>query len=259
MPERDVRREQPQARLRSITAYPDDIFRTSALSEKGTRTSIAALERKDGAHQPLVQRREVPRPFDRHRDGPVSMRAPCDRQRQRLMSTQVFADPRQKRVQVVGTDELLRQRDMGKTFPAKPKALRLVFRQAGANLDGSIMNVRRWQNGYVERQKTLRHGPSLPAMKPRLFTIVLFAVAVPALATAQAPVVYRLSFPQPEHRWMQVDVSFDELPAGTLELRMSRSSPGRYALHEFAKNVFDVQVTDPAGKPLPVIRPNPHQ
>jgi len=261
MPERDVRSEQPQARLRSITAYPGDVFRTSALSEKGTRTSIAALERKDGVHQPLVQRREVPRPFDRHRDGPVSMRAPCDRQRQRLMSTQVFADPRQKHVQVVDTDELLRQRDVGKRFPAKPKALRLVFRQAGANLDGSIINLRRWQNGYVERQKTLRHGPSLPAMKPRLFTftIVLFAVAVPALATAQAPVVYLLSFPQPEHRWMQVDVSFDELPAGTLELRMSRSSPGRYALHEFAKNVFDVQVTDPAGKPLSVIRPNPHQ
>ena len=35
---------------------------------------------------------------------------------------------------------------------------------------------------------------------------------------------------------------------------MSRSSPGRYALHEFAKNVFDVRVTDAAGKPLAVAR-----
>ena len=43
-------------------------------------------------------------------------------------------------------------------------------------------------------------------------------------------------------------MSFDELPAGTLELRMSRSSPGRYALHEFAKNVFDVRVTDAGGQ-----------
>ena len=40
---------------------------------------------------------------------------------------------------------------------------------------------------------------------------------------------------------------------------MSRSSPGRYALHEFAKNVFDVRITDEAGKALAVTRPNPHE
>jgi predicted metalloprotease with PDZ domain len=81
--------------------------------------------------------------------------------------------------------------------------------------------------------------------------------SVPALA--QAPVSYRLSFPEPEHRWMQVEASFDDLPAAPLELRMSRSSPGRYAVHEFAKNVFDVRITDPAGGALAVTRPNAHQ
>jgi predicted metalloprotease with PDZ domain len=98
-------------------------------------------------------------------------------------------------------------------------------------------------------------------MKHRLSPFLLFSfiVTVPALAAAQAPILYRVSFPAPEHRWMQVDVSFDDLPAGALELRMSRSSPGRYALHEFAKNVFDVRITDPAGEPLPVVQPNPHQ
>ena len=40
---------------------------------------------------------------------------------------------------------------------------------------------------------------------------------------------------------------------------MSRSSPGRYALHEFAKNVLDVRATDAAGRPLPIAHPNPHQ
>jgi predicted metalloprotease with PDZ domain len=58
---------------------------------------------------------------------------------------------------------------------------------------------------------------------------------------------------------MDVEVLFEELPRGTLELRMSRSSPGRYALHEFAKNVFDVRVTDFAGMPLPTTRPDLHQ
>ena len=58
---------------------------------------------------------------------------------------------------------------------------------------------------------------------------------------------------------MQVEITFTDVPAGVLQLRMSRSSPGRYALHEFAKNVFNVQVTDTAGMPLTVTRPNPHQ
>ncbi len=58
---------------------------------------------------------------------------------------------------------------------------------------------------------------------------------------------------------MQVDVSFADLPAGPLELRMSRSSPGRYAVHEFAKNIIDVRVTDTAGRALAVTRPDPHQ
>jgi predicted metalloprotease with PDZ domain len=58
---------------------------------------------------------------------------------------------------------------------------------------------------------------------------------------------------------MQVEVTFADVPAGTLQVRMSRSSPGRYALHEFAKNVFDVRVTDGAGRKLSAARPNLHQ
>ena len=40
---------------------------------------------------------------------------------------------------------------------------------------------------------------------------------------------------------------------------MSRSSPGRYAVHEFAKNVFDVHAFDGKGKELTSTRPNPYQ
>jgi predicted metalloprotease with PDZ domain len=80
-----------------------------------------------------------------------------------------------------------------------------------------------------------------------------------AAAFAQAPVEYRLSFPEPEHRWMQVEVTFRDVPAGPLQVRMSRTSPGRYALHEFAKNVFDVRVRDGKGAALTPTRPNLHQ
>ena len=86
---------------------------------------------------------------------------------------------------------------------------------------------------------------------------LLLTTAVAAFA--QAPVEYRLSFPEPEHRWMQVEVAFREVPAGPLQIRMSRTSPGRYALHEFAKNVFDVQVRDGKGAVLTPTRPNLHQ
>ncbi|RPH64262.1 MAG: M61 family peptidase [Acidobacteria bacterium] len=76
---------------------------------------------------------------------------------------------------------------------------------------------------------------------------------------AQAPVTYRISFPEPEHRFAQVEVTFAEVGSAPLEVRMSRSSPGRYALHEFARNVFDVQASDGNGKPLAIDRPDAHQ
>lgn len=89
--------------------------------------------------------------------------------------------------------------------------------------------------------------------------IVAFLLLIDAAALAQAPVIYRVSFPAPQHHYAEVDITFADLPSGVLELRMSRSSPGRYALHEFAKNVFDVRVYDAAGKELATVRPNPHQ
>ena len=62
--------------------------------------------------------------------------------------------------------------------------------------------------------------------------------------------VYRLSFPEAQHHRMQVEVTFADVPPGTLQVVMSRTSPGRYAVHEFAKNVFDVQIDDGTGTPL---------
>src|SRR5262245_54211412 len=85
---------------------------------------------------------------------------------------------------------------------------------------------------------------------------VASVLAIPVLAQPTASVSYRLSFPEPQHRWMQVEATFTGLATATLELHMSRSSPGRYALHEFAKNVFDLTVTDAGGHPLGVTRPN---
>ncbi len=98
----------------------------------------------------------------------------------------------------------------------------------------------------------------MPPRRVRLLVVALVLASASA-AMAQAPVAYRLSFPEREHRQMQVEITFRDVPAGPLQLRMSRSSPGRYAIHEFAKNVFDVRVTDESGKALAVSRPDPHE
>jgi len=89
-----------------------------------------------------------------------------------------------------------------------------------------------------------------------LLVVLLFATSASAQGT---PFEYRLSFPSPEHRWMVVEARFGGLPPGTAEIRMSRTSPGRYALHEFAKNVFDVAITDGRGRALEPVRPDLHQ
>jgi predicted metalloprotease with PDZ domain len=91
---------------------------------------------------------------------------------------------------------------------------------------------------------------------------LLIAIATPraqAQAQSQAPTEYRLSFADAVHHVMQVEVTFHDVPAGPLQVRMSRSSPGRYAVHEFAKNVFEERFTDGQGKPLTVTRPNAHE
>jgi predicted metalloprotease with PDZ domain len=74
-----------------------------------------------------------------------------------------------------------------------------------------------------------------------------------------AAVVYEISFPNAAHHEAEVSATFSALPMRPLELRMSRSSPGRYAVHEFAKNVYNVKAFDSRGRPLQPEQPNPHQ
>jgi predicted metalloprotease with PDZ domain len=89
--------------------------------------------------------------------------------------------------------------------------------------------------------------------------LLALALLVAGPAFAQAPVTYRVTFPEPEHHWMQVEVTFAGLGNRPLQARMSRSSPGRYAVHEFAKNIFAVDAFNGKGAPLAYTRPTPYQ
>ena len=82
----------------------------------------------------------------------------------------------------------------------------------------------------------------------------------PASALAQAspaPVDYRLSFPAPAHRWLAAEVRFEDVGEAPLHVRMSSASPGRYARHEFAKNLIEIAFTNPDGEPVEVDRRGP--
>ena len=69
---------------------------------------------------------------------------------------------------------------------------------------------------------------------------------------------YQISFDNAVHHEAVVEATFPNLTQDTVEFRMSRTSPGRYALHEFAKNVYGFEATDSKGKALTVTRPNPY-
>ena len=96
----------------------------------------------------------------------------------------------------------------------------------------------------------------MPGKRPRL--AFYFAVLAAPLA-AQDAVRYELRFPNAAHHEAEVRATFSGVRGRVLEVVMSRSSPGRYALHEFAKNIYDVRAADGAGKRLQVTRPNPYQ
>ena len=87
---------------------------------------------------------------------------------------------------------------------------------------------------------------------------MFFALAT-AVTVQTAPIVYHVSFPDAVHHEAEIRITYADLPLVPLELRMSRSSPGRYAVHEFGKNVYSVRAWDPSGSELEIVRPDPYQ
>ncbi len=95
-------------------------------------------------------------------------------------------------------------------------------------------------------------------MKTILY-LFFISINIPVIITAQTYNSYSISFENAVHHEANIEVKFTNLKNNILELRMSRSSPGRYALHEFAKNVYNVKAVDENGKELQITRPNPYE
>jgi predicted metalloprotease with PDZ domain len=102
----------------------------------------------------------------------------------------------------------------------------------------------------------MRIGPS---------ALLLFVVAPlsaqlrPVTCCNKGPVIaYDIAFPNAAHHEAEVKATFTALPPGPVNIRMARSSTGRYALTEYAKNVYAVKAVNGAGKPLAVSHPDPY-
>ncbi len=76
------------------------------------------------------------------------------------------------------------------------------------------------------------------------------ALLLAATAFAQNEITYTVSFPNAIHHEAEISMRVPQVPAGAMRFRMSRSSPGRYATHEFGKNIYNVKAYGEGNKPL---------
>lgn len=65
---------------------------------------------------------------------------------------------------------------------------------------------------------------------------------------------YKVSFPNAIHHEAVISLTATGIQQKPAIFRMSRSSPGRYATHEFGKNIYDVKATDKNGKSITINR-----
>ncbi len=87
-------------------------------------------------------------------------------------------------------------------------------------------------------------------MKLSLFTLLL---ALPAVAQTS----YELDLAGRQQHQLQVLAEFQTADSQPLELRMAAASPGRYARHDFAKNIYALKATDASGQALQLQRTGP--
>jgi len=88
-------------------------------------------------------------------------------------------------------------------------------------------------------------------------SLLLLLLFTSIAATSQVN-TYQISFSNAVHHEAKIKVTFPEIKTQKLSVRMSRTSPGRYALHEFAKNVYDFKAFNSAGAALEVDREDPY-
>jgi predicted metalloprotease with PDZ domain len=84
-----------------------------------------------------------------------------------------------------------------------------------------------------------------------IFSVLLLWVSI--FVSAQK-IKYEVFFPNLVHHEANISLIASGIAKQTAVFRMSRSSPGRYATHEFGKNVYDIKAFDENGKSISITR-----
>jgi predicted metalloprotease with PDZ domain len=85
-----------------------------------------------------------------------------------------------------------------------------------------------------------------------LLAVIYFFVSSSFAQPAPKAIFYTISFPNAVHHEAEVVMTIPSAPGKAFKVRMSRSSAGRYATHEFGKNVYNVTSTDVSGQVVPM-------
>jgi len=96
-------------------------------------------------------------------------------------------------------------------------------------------------------------------MKAYLLFVGFVLIGYTGSTIAQTITKYEISFDRAVHHEADIEIVFSNIDDQVLHVVMSRSSPGRYALHEFAKNVYGVQAFNSKGEPLNIYRAKTNQ
>lgn len=87
---------------------------------------------------------------------------------------------------------------------------------------------------------------------------ILLAFLLMGFISSAQKNTYEISFNNAVHHEARVKITFPQIKTGKINVRMSRTSPGRYALHEFVKNVYGFKATNSEGEALQVQRKDPY-
>jgi len=88
--------------------------------------------------------------------------------------------------------------------------------------------------------------------KPIFLAVFCFCIAASFAQDAPKAIYYEVSFPNAAHHEAQILMTIPSAPSGAFKVRMSRSSAGRYATHEFGKNIYNVTATGGDGAIIPL-------
>ncbi|MET0300901.1 MAG: PDZ domain-containing protein [Flavitalea sp.] len=83
---------------------------------------------------------------------------------------------------------------------------------------------------------------------------LLLCLALSSVVLTAQKISYIVSFPNIAHHEARISLTASGITQKNAIFRMSRSSPGRYATHEFGKNVYDVKAFDKSNKQIEINR-----